>query len=88
MSLIDAYPSFITLYQEIARFRTNPEEVTHMFSEALLEMDRNLERYMVEEAQKHAEEVQKKYDDKCAENERLKAILAEHNIPYENVSSS
>ena len=48
LKLIQTYPDFIPLYQDIAEFRKSPEELMHMFSEALLQMDRNTEKLMVE----------------------------------------
>ena len=48
LKLIRTYPDFIPLYQDIAEFRKSPEELMHMFSEALLQMDRNTEKLMVE----------------------------------------
>ncbi len=59
LKLITAYPSFIPVYEDIARFRSDPEEVTAMFSEALREMDHNLELYMIEEARKELEAIKK-----------------------------
>ena len=43
--------------------RQKPEEVLHMFSEALRIMDRNTVKYMVEEQQKELEEKQRKIND-------------------------
>lgn len=47
--LIDRYPEFLPMYQDIAEFRSNPEEVMGMFSEALSIMDHNTTKYMVDE---------------------------------------
>jgi predicted transposase/invertase (TIGR01784 family) len=48
-ALVTEYPMFLPIYQEIADFAKKPEELMHMFSEALYIMDRNMERMMVEE---------------------------------------
>ena len=47
--LTEAHPEFGEMYQEIAEFRRDPEELIGMFSEALYIMDRNTEKYMVDE---------------------------------------
>lgn len=50
-SLIDAFPCFAAIYQEITDFVKNPEELMNMLSEALYIMDKNMERMMVTELQ-------------------------------------
>ena len=40
LRLLNCYPEFLPMYQEIAEFRKKPEEVIGMFSEALRIMDR------------------------------------------------
>ncbi len=67
LRLIDAYPEFIPIYQDIARFRSDPEEVVNMYSEALRELDHNTEVYMVEEARRELADLTKKLDDKNLE---------------------
>jgi hypothetical protein len=52
LKLVEKYPDFLPLYQEIAAFRKNPEEVISMYSEALAIMDHNTEIYMLEETRK------------------------------------
>ncbi|MBQ9334649.1 MAG: PD-(D/E)XK nuclease family transposase [Lachnospiraceae bacterium] len=49
IALIDRYPEFLPLYQDIAALRSTPEEVMGMFSEALRIMDRNTTKYMIDE---------------------------------------
>jgi len=55
--LVEAYPEFKTYYHDIAMFRKKPKELMNMYSEALLEMDRNTVKYMIEEMKKEAEEL-------------------------------
>lgn len=50
-SLISVFPRFASIYQEIADFVKNPEELMNMLSEALYIMDKNMERMMVTELQ-------------------------------------
>ena len=49
--LIEAFPQFAPLYQEITDFVKDPEELMDMLSKELYIMDRNTERLMVEELQ-------------------------------------
>ena len=56
LRLVDKYPEFIECYRDIMRFRTNPEELITMFSEALIQMDKNTVKYMIEEQQKELEQ--------------------------------
>ena len=50
-SLIDAFPYFASIYQEIAAFTKKPEELMNMLSEELYIMTKNLERIMVTDLQ-------------------------------------
>ena len=60
--LVDKYPDFLELYEEIYAFRERPEEVISMFSEALRIMDHNTELYMIDKAKKELAETTKKLD--------------------------
>ena len=61
--LITAYPEFIPIYQDIAKFRSDPKEVVYMFSDALRELDHNTEVYMVEEERKKVLALTKQLDE-------------------------
>ena len=43
VQFVNQYPEFLPYYQDIITFRKKPEELIHMFSDALREMDRNTE---------------------------------------------
>ena len=49
---VNQFPEFLPCYQDLISFRKKPEELIHMFSDALRELDKNTERYMVEELNK------------------------------------
>jgi len=49
--LVDAYPEFRQLYEEIYAICLNTERVMEMFSKELLELDRNTVQYMIDEMQ-------------------------------------
>ena len=47
--VVQKYPFFRELYQDIIRFRYQPKEVISMYSEALAIMDKNTVEYMIDE---------------------------------------
>ena len=49
VKFVNQYPEFLPCYHDLIAFRQNPKEMINMFSDALRELDRNTERYMVEE---------------------------------------
>jgi len=57
LKLIEAYPEFEEYYHDIALFRKKPKELMYMYSEALIQMDKNTVNYMIEEMQKEVEEL-------------------------------
>lgn len=59
VDLIEKYPMFRNMYEEVYDICLNMERVMHMFSKELLEMDRNTVRYMIEEQQEQLEEQQR-----------------------------
>ncbi|MBQ4242206.1 MAG: PD-(D/E)XK nuclease family transposase [Lachnospiraceae bacterium] len=69
MKLIEAYPEFIDIYREIAEFRRDPRELIGMFSEALLELDRNTERYMIDELKEDVEKAEVERDAAIADRD-------------------
>ena len=81
--LIQNYPEFKEYYHDIALFRTKPEELMNMYSEALLQMDRNTVNYMIEDMKKELAEKDNtiaEKDNTIAEKEariaELEALLA------------
>ena len=75
--LITVYPWLEDIYKEIAMLRQKPEEVLHMFSEALKIMDRNTVHYMIEEQQKELEEQLKKLKEQQKKSEEQQKELEE-----------
>ena len=49
VSLINSYPEFMELYQEIAALRTKPKELISMYSEALAIADKNTVKLMIDD---------------------------------------
>lgn len=49
IKLIQAYPEFRELYEEISEFRKNPKELVYMYSEALTIADNNTVKLMIDD---------------------------------------
>lgn len=77
MQLVEKYPEFRECYQDIMKFRTNPEELIKMFSEALIQMDKNTVQYMIEEQQKELERKRKELEESQRELEESQRELEE-----------
>ena len=86
--IIEKYPFFRELYQDIIEFRYHPKELISMFSESLLIADRNTVKLMIDElrAEKAAiviemnaeiEEQKAEIEEQKAEIEEQRATLAE-----------
>lgn len=79
--LVEKYPEFQECYRDIIMFRKKPEELMCMFSEALRQIDKNTERYMIEEQRKELEANQRELEANRRELEeqqrKLKAQDAE-----------
>ena len=77
LQLIDKYPEFLPMYQDIAEFRKNPREVMGMFSEALRIMDRNTTKYWIDSLKQENAEYKQKYAEYKQENAEYKQKYAE-----------
>ena len=51
MKLIEAFPEFKPLYDDVYQICRNTEKVMEMFSKELQELDRNTVQYMIDEMQ-------------------------------------
>ncbi len=59
IALIEKYPDFKKIYEQVYDVCRNIEEVMQMFSKELLEMDRNTVKLMIDDMQKELEEKKK-----------------------------
>lgn len=66
MEVCEYAPEFIPLYQEVFDFGKDVNELVTTFTDALREMDRNEERYMVEELQEENRQQKEKYEKQLA----------------------
>ncbi len=55
--IIEKYPFFKELYQEIVYFRYHPKELVGMYSEALAILDRNTVEFMLDDMKKQADDL-------------------------------
>ena len=69
--LVEAYPQFRELYDQIAAFGQKPEELVNMYSKALEIMDLNTVKYMIEEQKKELEEAYQALAEQRAQTEAL-----------------
>ena len=75
LRLVEQYPEFVECYQDIIEFRKKPKELISMFSEALIQMDKNTVQYMIEEQQKELEAQQKKLESQKKELEESQKTI-------------
>ena len=64
ISLIDKYPDFKPLYDEVYSMCLNTEKVMQMFSKELAELDKNTVQYMIDEMQSEINDMKQQLDDK------------------------
>ena len=62
--LLEFYPEFRTLYEEIYELCRNVEKVMEMFSKELKELDRNTLQYMIDEMQEEIDGMKRELSDK------------------------
>lgn len=58
--LIEKYPEFRSIYEEVYEMCRNLENVMGLFSKELLELDKNTVKYMIEEQQAEIDEMKKR----------------------------
>ncbi len=81
MELVKKYPEFESIYREIAYFREDRkgmEETMGFFSKELYEMDKEMERYMVDELREEVQAEKQRADEaesKLAQYEALYGTL-------------
>lgn len=83
-ALIPRYPWLRDIYEEIASYRSKPDEVITMYSEMLADLDRNTMRYMIDVQQEQIDAQQEQIaqknqalDEAQSEIIRLRKILDE-----------
>jgi len=85
--LIEKFPIFHDIYKEIFALRTKPEELIHMYSEALAFADRNMERMMIDEWKKEADELKKETEKLRIEAQNAKTEAQNAKIEAQNAKT-
>ena len=83
LELIKEFPQFRPMYETAYRQCCNVEEVMRMFSEELLELDRNTTQLMIDEMQEEIEQKRAELGKKKAELSEKKAELSEKKVELE-----
>lgn len=78
--VIEKYPFFKQLYEDIIEYRYHPKELIVMFSKALAIMDHNTINLMIDELKQEIEQKNAALSQKDAEIAHLKALLEENQI--------
>lgn len=63
LNLIETYPEFKDLYQEVYDVCRNTEDIMGLFSEELLELDKNTVEYMIDEMQNEINETNQQLEE-------------------------
>ena len=77
VEFVNKFPEFLPCYHDLISFRKNPKELIAMFSEALRELDRNTEKYMVEQLHNQVVELQTLVDEKDTKLAQNQSLLSE-----------
>ncbi len=75
VKLMEEYPEFREMYEEIYDMCLNTERVMNMWSKELLELDRNTVQYMIDEMQDEIDAQKAEIDAQKAEIERLRGEM-------------
>ena len=75
LRLIDTYPEFRPMYEDVYRLCQNVERVMEMFSEELRILDRNTVQYMIDEMQAEIDHQKEEIDNQKAEIDHQKTEL-------------
>lgn len=73
VDLVEKYPYFRSMYEEVYEMCRNTEKVMNMFSKELRELDRNTVQYMIDEMQEELEGKAKELEEKGRELEESKS---------------
>ncbi len=73
LRLIDSYPEFKPMYEDVYRLCQNVEKVMGIFSEELRILDRNTVQYMIDEMQTQIDSLKAQVDSLKAQTETQKA---------------
>ena len=88
IQLIEAYPKFRRLYEIVYRICRNMEQVMGIFSEELLQLDRNTVRYMMDEQQETIERLKEQVRQQDMALEQQASALQQRDMALEQQASA
>lgn len=88
IELLEKYPEFRSIYEEVYEICRNVEEIMELFSEELAEMDRNTISYMIEELEEEIKAEKEKTKVIQKELEEKEKMIAELNQKIEMLEKS
>ena len=80
IALIERYPDFKVMYEQVYEICQNVEKVMEMFSKELYELDRNTVRYMIDELQEENKRQKEESKRQKEENKRQKKEIEEQKL--------
>lgn len=84
IQLIEQYPEFTRLYEDVYRLCMNIERMMGMYSEALRELDRNTAQYMIEEMKDTIDHLKTEIAQNTAELQNTKEAIRNQKIELQN----
>lgn len=72
ISIIEAYPEFKAMYEDVYELCRNTEDVMGLFSKELLELDKGTTKFMMDEMQEEIDGLKEEVDGLKGENDELK----------------
>lgn len=88
ISIIEKYPDFKVMYEQVYNICRNIEGVMNMFSEELRELDRNTVQLMIDEMQEELNEKTHKLEEKDRELEQTGSELIQTNRKLKQTESA
>lgn len=85
ISIIQKYPDFKAMYEQVYNICRNVEEVMSMFSEELRELDRNTVQLMIDEMQEELNEKNQELEEKNQELQQMNHKLEKTEQAYQEV---
>ena len=76
VALVEKYPEFRKIYEEIYDMCLNTEKVMNMWSKELLELDKNTVQYMIDEMQDEIDAQKVQLQQKDVQLQELEAEIA------------
>ena len=77
ISIIETYPEFKAMYEDVYELCRNTEDIMGLFSKELFELDKGTTRFMMDEMQEEIDELKEENDGLKEENDKLLSSMLE-----------